>query len=97
MHPGGCGDPDNGATSIYPRRNPVRVGYCSDSTGTVHGAGGRPIGDEGIKYEGVDKGGYTGDGSRLTMEGETGKFDKSGVPIGSPPGGADMDGNGANS
>ena len=37
------------------------------------------------------KGSDTGEGPRNTMMGENGKFDKTGVLIGAPPSGADLD------
>ena len=64
--------------------------------GTAHREGGRSIRDEEIEPAGVAKVSETGKGSMHTPVGETGKFDKNGIPRGVPPSGADMENCGVN-
>ena len=65
----GRGDTNTSETRRNPIQNPVWGVYYSVSTGTVHGSRGRYIGDEGISYEGVYRGGDTRKGPIHTMSG----------------------------
>ena len=71
-------------------------GDSSGSTGSLHGSGKRTIRDEGISPSGVAMGSDTGKGPRHVTVVETGKFDETGVPRGSPPSKSDMDNGGDN-
>ena len=73
--------------------NPLGGVESSGSAGTAHGVGGMSIRDEGKAPTQVSKGSNMGKGHTQTTMGETGKFDKTGIPKGAPPSGAEMDSN----